>query len=453
MSSSTEQAAATAVETRSYHLTSTSPATIQAFKGGHFEELDSNYLSPGYLARKSFMDTQMVGQEPAKAAMLRALERADNPLRDPTRPISIIYLLGDSRNGKGLLVECASFILHQHKERHHKVNGGSYKASHEASRLVGSAPGLIGFHEESKEKNTGTPGKLSNASLQASRGDSKCPVVILFIDEADLLHYSLDDVMMSIFDKGQLDMGNNQVTDFRNVIIVLAGNLGLSEALKRSPGFGTNHGATKTHAELSEAALEAYEKRYSLPWRNRVDDVVVMEPFTSDQIDSIVQMELDKFKARMSSTLKRDQMFELSFDNLGRRFIFESAMKSEGKVAEIKRLTQRLIIDRLGPQIDRLAGNLVIATHKPGARDLTFILMRKPNDSGSSGPGAGQPGSPGSSTSREVLTVRQGTNLAVRTATVSSNSDAASIVHQLFFYAAFGLLLPFVLFGGRREAA
>jgi ATP-dependent Clp protease ATP-binding subunit ClpB len=260
--------------------------------------------------------------------------------------------------------------------------------------------------------------------------------------------------MMSIFDKGQLDMGNNQVTDFRNVIIVLAANLGLSEALKRPPGFGANHSATKTHAQLSEAALEAYEKRYSLPWRNRVDDVVVMEPFTSEQIDEIVQMELDKFKVRMASVLKSDQMFELSFDNLGRGFIFESAMKSEGKVAEIKRLTQRLIIDRLGPQIDKLAGNLVIVTHKPGARDLTFILIRKPNAGGGgwSGPGSGQSGSTSrSSTSRQVTTVRHGANPSASSTTERSIFDGASIA-PLVLFATFGLFMQFAFFGGRREA-
>lgn len=349
--------------------------------------LDATTRGAADQANEREMKQNVVGQDEAVQAALDAVARAKNPLRDKSRPIAIIYELGPSRSGKTLIAQMIAKILHGDPKAMVKINGGNYKERHEVARLIGAPPGYLGHKpgdEEKSGKETATKSdkhaKLTRKNLIASRKGSKTAVSVVLIDEANLMHTSFDDVMMSIMDQGELDMGNNEVTDFTDCIIILTSNLGMDEVHRKARkgiGFLAEEKKKITFADIESTVKEALSDRYRPEWLNRVDRFVIFHPHTEEALFQIVDMELEKFVQRMEKELPRGSMFTLDVDDTAKRFLLVSAMADNGNIAQLKREMQRHLIDALGNLMAKNAiepGAVVVVQHSEGASSLSFFL-------------------------------------------------------------------------------
>jgi hypothetical protein len=331
------------------------------------------------------MATVVVGQIAAREAALAAVARAENPLRDRSRPVAVIYELGPSRTGKTLIAEQVAEMV---GGKLLKINGGSYKQAHQVAQLIGSPPGYYGWRKPADDEDgTKRPkpagrnknAKLDQTNIDAHRG-TKVPVTVILIDEANLMHSDFDDPLMSITDKGELDMGNNEVADFKNCIIFLTSNLGMAEVMRKSRrgmGFNARPEAAPSHDEIEKTIKEALQERYRPEWLNRVDAFVIFEQHDTAGLYSIVDTELNQVRARMAKDLPRGLMFTLDVEDSAKKFLLASTLADKGNLAELKRSLQKFLIDPLGNVLKQaLVGNgdVVVVQHVEGAKELSFFL-------------------------------------------------------------------------------
>jgi ATP-dependent Clp protease ATP-binding subunit ClpA len=245
--------------------------------------LDATTRGAADKQNESIIRVNVVGQDDGVQAALDVVARANNPLRDMTRPVGILYLLGPSRTGKTLIARMIAKLLHDDPEALLKINGGNYKEKHEVARLIGAPPGYLGHKPGDEEEKPGKVSandkhaKLTQKNLDASRKGSKSKISVVLIDEANLMHGSFDDVLMSVMDDGQLDMGNNDVTDFRYTIIILTSNLGMDEVARKANktkiGFiGGGEQTVVTDDDIATTVKEAVMERYRPVLLNRIEN-------------------------------------------------------------------------------------------------------------------------------------------------------------------------------------
>lgn len=336
--------------------------------------------------------TTIVGQDDAVGVAKHILSRIDNPLRDPDRPIAVVYLLGPSRTGKTLTAETLAEMVHGDKKCMVKITGGSYKQRHEVSRLIGAPHGYVGFKDDGGEGGRGAKqapasktdkhAKLTRKNLVASRGTSKREVTFIYVDEANLMHPDSDDIWMSINDKGELDMGNNEVVDFRDCVIIYASNIGMDEVARRSrKGIGFNANIDKPEApkdeEVKSVCMSAMKERYRPEWLNRVDDIIVFKQHNVDQLNAIVNVELEKFYARMDKQLPRGLMFKLEVEDSAKKFLLKTTLEDGNNISNLKRMIQKHLSDPLGVMLKEGElgnGDVVVVQHIEGANELAFFF-------------------------------------------------------------------------------
>lgn len=297
------------------------------------------------------LDTRFVGQHEARRVALEIVARATNPLRDKTRPIACVLLVGKSRTGKTRLAELVAEIVGAELL---KINCSNYKERHHASRFIGSPTGYYGWDDPAEAKKPGksTAAKLNNANIIAHRG-TKIPVTVALLDEVDELHRSLDNLILSIMDKGELDMGNNEVADFRNVILFMTTNLGMKQAeqkKRKQIGFTAQDKRDEpvTVAEIKESVDEALKERYEPQWLNRLDDTIIFGSLTEDQIRSILDVELDRFVVERIDKLPKGKYFGIEVEASAKEFILGKALANSGDVSNLRRAIQMHLSDPLG---------------------------------------------------------------------------------------------------------
>lgn len=325
----------------------------------------------------------IVGQQSAKEMVAIAYRRFLNPLRDKHRPIFVAYLLGEPGQGKTLTAEEFAEALHGDRRAMIKLNAGNYKEKHRISQLLGAPPSYIGYKDPSDTKEQLKPGqldtsaKLSMHNKVASRKGSKTPVTIVLIDEAEKMVEELEDMLLSIFDKGEVDFGNNTVGDYSDCIFLLAGNVGSDEIRKLGQRIGFRRQQDTNQKEIDSTVKAALERKYKPEFLDRLDMVVIYETLTPSQKRQIVNVEITRLEERIMAQLPRGLQFELKVDDKAREFILCESLKNKGSARRIKRVIHRLLEEPLGNELIKHTislGDVVEVTYEPGGEALSFYL-------------------------------------------------------------------------------
>lgn len=324
----------------------------------------------------------IVGQHEAVDVMLRALERAHNPLRDQSRPVAVIVFAGFSRTGKSSIVRKAALIEHGSEDALLEINGGDYVLEHQVATLIGAPPSYKGFKDPDELEAKGrrdTSSKLTQDLLDASRKGSKSPVSFLLLDEFDRMHHDIDNAIMSIIE-GKLDNANGRVTRFNDTIIVMTTNIGMHKAVSQATGgmgFIRQEYRKPSHEEVTEIVKEELQRRYAPEFLNRIDVFVVFDQHEGEALTAICDMEIDKFVRRMEQQLPRGQIFALRVEESAKAFLLRSTREDNNNIAQLKRAIQSQLEDPLGNLLEqKLVGNgdTVIVQHEDGSEQLQFFL-------------------------------------------------------------------------------
>jgi ATP-dependent Clp protease ATP-binding subunit ClpB len=246
---------------------------------------------------------RVVGQDEAVEAVSNALRRARSGLQDPNRPIGSFIFLGPTGVGKTELARALAEFMFDDERALVRLDMSEYQERHTVARLVGAPPGYVGYEEG---------GQLTEAVRRR-------PYAVLLLDEIEKAHTEVFDVLLQLLDDGRLTDGQGRTVDFRNTVVIMTSNL-------RGP--------------------EELQDRFRPEFLNRIDEVVVFEPLTREQLAEIVDLQLARLRERLA-----DRHIELELTDGAKELLAEAGWDPAYGARPLKRAIQRLLENALAREL------------------------------------------------------------------------------------------------------
>ncbi len=259
---------------------------------------------------------RVVGQDAAVVAVANAIRRARAGLQDPNRPIGSFLFLGPTGVGKTELARALAEFLFDDERAMIRIDMSEYQERHTVSRLVGAPPGYVGFEEG---------GQLTEAVRRR-------PYSVVLLDEIEKAHTDVFNVLLQLLDDGRLTDGQGRTVDFRNSIVIMTSNLGA--AIFQDP--------TASPEERQEKVLADVRGHFRPEFVNRIDEVVVFDSLSRDDIVKIVEIQLRGLQQRLS-----DRKLRLELSDDAKTFLANAGYDPNFGARPLKRLIQHEIQDPL----------------------------------------------------------------------------------------------------------
>lgn len=230
-----------------------------------------------FLHMEDELKKEIVGQEEAISIVSDTIRRSQTALRDPKRPRGVFMFLGPSGVGKTELAKTLSQFMFHDDRSYIQLNMSEYQEQHAVARLIGAPPGYVGYEEGG----------------QLTEKVRKQPYSIVVVDEMEKANSKIFDVFLQVFEEGLLTDGKGRTVDFSNTILILTGNIG-SEYFEDvdSRGF----------AAVKEDVLKEAQAIYRPEFLNRIDNMVVFKPLSTEAISKIVDIQVQKLNKRLEES-------------------------------------------------------------------------------------------------------------------------------------------------------
>ncbi len=237
---------------------------------------------------------RVIGQHEAVVAVSEAIRRGRAGLSDPRRPIGSFIFLGPTGVGKTELARALSEFLFDDEANMIRVDMSEYMEKHTVSRLIGAPPGYVGFDDA---------GQLTEAVRRH-------PFRVILFDEVEKAHPDVFNVLLQILEDGRLTDGHGRTVNFSNTVVIMTSNLGTAELGRQPFGFRRDGGGgVIDEQELRNTVQDALKREFRPEFLNRIDEIIIFNPLTQDQIDEIVGLMAAEVKSRLA---ERDITLELS---------------------------------------------------------------------------------------------------------------------------------------------
>lgn len=235
---------------------------------------------------------RVIGQDEAVTAVAKAIRRGRAGLKDPKRPIGSFLFLGPTGVGKTELSKALAESMFGSEDAMIRVDMSEYMEKHAVSKFIGSPPGYVGFEEGG----------------QLTEKIRKKPYSVLLFDEIEKAHPDVFNIMLQILEDGILTDAQGRRVDFRNTIIIMTSNLGAKNILNASAsrfGFAKEDTEEKTaeqeSANIKEKVMEEVKRAFKPEFLNRIDDIIVFERLSEENIKSIATLMLSTLSERLAA--------------------------------------------------------------------------------------------------------------------------------------------------------
>jgi ATP-dependent Clp protease ATP-binding subunit ClpB len=295
---------------------------------------------------------RVIGQDEAVRLVSNAILRNRAGLSDPARPIGSFIFLGPTGVGKTELVRALAQYLFDDDKAMIRVDMSEYMEKHAVARMVGSPPGYVGFEEG---------GQLTE---QVRRR----PYSVVLFDEIEKAHPDVFNMLLQILDDGRLTDGQGRVVSFKNTVIVMTSNIGTGMVEKNTIGFSVHSRDNRT-ADTRKRLLDALRQAFRPEFLNRVDDIIVFNSLTRENLMQIVDIQL----ANIAKLLK-DRKMKLEVTPAAKDRIISEGYDPQYGARPMRRAIQRLIQDPLALKFlngDFIEGDTILVDAK-GEGDLAF---------------------------------------------------------------------------------
>ena len=267
------------------------------------------------------LQSVIIGQDKAISAVAKAVRRNRSGINDANRPIGSFFFLGRTGVGKTEVCKQLSQILYDTEKAFIKLDMSEFSEAHSVSKIVGAPPGYVGYDDG------------SNLCNRVRRN----PYCLVLFDEIEKAHADIYNLMLQILDEGRLTDSHGKVVSFRNAIIVMTSNVGVSE-------LPTDHEVSLDEEE--QYIMNGMRKKFSPEFINRIDNIVVFNTLTQTDIEKIVALQMKKLTKRLAAVNVSMQYTDAVITWLA----VHGYQKNYG-VRPIRRLIQTQIEDKISEQI------------------------------------------------------------------------------------------------------
>jgi len=287
------------------------------------------------LALEQEMSRLIIGQKEAVSALCKALRRSRADLKDPRRPIGTFALLGPTGVGKTLLAKSLAEILFGDSKALIQLDMSEYMERHNASRMVGSPPGYVGYEEG---------GQLTE---QVRRR----PYSVVLFDEIEKAHPDVMNMLLQILEEGKLTDNVGRVINFRNTIVLMTSNVG-AELIRRTSTLGFSPISDEnSYEKMKEKIMDEAKKIFRPEFMNRLDDIIVFRSLAKPDLLEILDLEISKVMVRL-----KGKQLQLTLDPAAREFLVDKGYDPTFGARPMRRAVERFLEDPLAEEI--LKGNL-----------------------------------------------------------------------------------------------
>ena len=279
---------------------------------------------------------RVVGQEQAIAAISDAVRRSRAGLNDPRKPIGSFIFLGTTGVGKTELAKALAEFLFNDDQMLTRIDMSEYQERHSVSRLVGAPPGYVGYDEG---------GQLTEAVRRK-------PYSVVLLDEIEKAHPDVFNILLQVLDDGRLTDNKGRTVDFRNTIVIMTSNMGAQIIQERFAAAADGKRLDPEVVEKTRGEVVDLLKQHLKPeFLNRIDEIVMFEPLTHDDIERIVDIQLGIVRKMLA-----DNGIVLEYTDKARRWIADAGFDPLYGARPVKRTIQRYVVNDLSKRI--LAGEV-----------------------------------------------------------------------------------------------
>lgn len=230
------------------------------------------------------LHNRVIGQNEAVSVVAKAIRRARSGLKDPQRPIGSFMFLGPTGVGKTELAKALAAAMFGSEDNMIRIDMSEYMEKYSTSRLIGAAPGYVGYDEG---------GQLTEKVRQH-------PYSVVLLDEAEKAHPDVFNLLLQVLDDGYLTDAKGRKVDFRNTIIIMTSNLGATQLQdEKEVGFGARD-VSQDYQAMASAIRQQLKLHFRPEFLNRIDETVIFHSLQKDELHQIVKLMVAQLRARVA---------------------------------------------------------------------------------------------------------------------------------------------------------
>ena len=273
---------------------------------------------------------RVVGQDEAVRAVAKAIRRARAGLKDPKRPIGSFIFLGPTGVGKTELSKALAEAVFGDENLLIRLDMSEYMEKHSTSKIIGAPPGYVGFDDNG--------GQLTEKVRRK-------PYSVILFDEIEKAHPDVFNILLQILDDGRLTDSKGRVVDFKNTIIIMTSNNGVSQ-INKMRKLGFNDEDDKAYEDMKEQLMDSLKESFKPEFLNRIDDIIIFHQLTQQETRQIAKILTDSLAKRLAENGMKLEVSDKALD-----YLAEKGYDKEYGARPLKRVIQRMVEDRLSEEI------------------------------------------------------------------------------------------------------
>ena len=278
------------------------------------------------------LNSRIIGQEEAVNCIVKSIKRARIGLRDPNRPIGVFLFCGPTGVGKTELCKALADNIFDSEKKLIRVDMSEYMEKHSVSRLIGPPPGYVGFEDG---------GQLTEAVRRN-------PYSVILLDEIEKANSEVFNILLQIMEDGRLTDGKGKLINFKNTIIIMTSNIGISELKKQnSVGFSiSDNMSIREQDEIKSKIDEAIKREFKPEFLNRIDEIIMFKSLENKDMIKITNLMINKTIDRL-----KDKKIGINLNNDIIKFIVNKNKDLTYGARPIKRLITREFEDKICEEV------------------------------------------------------------------------------------------------------
>ncbi|MBI2721528.1 MAG: ATP-dependent chaperone ClpB [Bacteroidetes bacterium] len=299
------------------------------------------------LSLEDELHKRVVGQHEAIESIADAVRRSRAGLQDNKRPIGSFIFLGTTGVGKTELAKALAEFLFNNENAMTRIDMSEYQERHAVSRLIGAPPGYVGYDEG---------GQLTEAVRRK-------PYSVVLLDEIEKAHPDVFNILLQVLDDGRLTDNKGRVVNFKNTIIIMTSNIGahlIQDNFEKLTDGNKDEVVAKTKTDV----FELLKKTIRPEFLNRIDEVIMFEPLSREDVASIVKIQFQHIKKRLA-----EQEIDLTISEEAIDWLAQLGYDPQFGARPVKRVMQKQILNELSKQV--LAGKI------DKAKPITIDMFEK----------------------------------------------------------------------------